>query len=177
MVGEKEIRRWSFSKPYRDEVKYYPCHMLDNLEDTVWSGLQSKTTELLEVITTVRKMMDELQNLQQTNSLQQLNPVLTERSKNLTWERPSREAIQINCDATWCSSTRRGGIGVIARNHNDEVVGEYHSLEVADNVEYLETQVLYEYVKLAIEKRWENVLTESNADSVINHIKGSSNVS
>lgn len=57
------------------------------------------------------------------------------------------------------------------------MVGEYHSLEVADNVEYLETQVVYEYVKLAIEKRWENVLTESNADSVINHTKGSSNVS
>lgn len=88
-----------------------------------------------------------------------------------TWKRQSQDAIKINCDATWCRSTKRGGIGVIARNHNGEVVGGYHGLEVADNDEYLEAHVVYEGIRLAVENRSGEVVIESEAASVINPIR------
>lgn len=92
----------------------------------------------MTVISSVRKMMEELYNLHQSSHLQQSSSASNERSSRLTWERPSRDTINVNCDAAWCRSTTRGGIGVIARNYNGEVVGGYHRSEVADNVEYLE---------------------------------------
>lgn len=42
-----------------------------------------------------------------------------------TWRRLVLSTIKINCDATWSSITGRGGVGVLARNHEGEVVGGY----------------------------------------------------
>lgn len=72
----------------------------------------------------------------------------------------------------WCSSTKRGGIGVIARNHRREIVEGYHGSEAAGTVEYLEAWKVFEGVKLEIEKKWENVVIESDAISVINPNRG-----
>lgn len=97
----------------------------------------------MEVISTVRKFMDELQNMQQQpNDVQQLNSVQAGWRVTLKWERPSWKSIKINCNAAWCSSTKTGGIGVIARNHRGEIVGGFHGSEEANIVEYLEARVV-----------------------------------
>lgn len=67
---------------------------------------------------------------------------------------------------------RRGGIGVLVRNHNSEVVGGFYGSEVNDNAEYLKAQTVYEGIRLAVENRWEDVVIESDTTSVINHIRG-----
>lgn len=40
------------------------------------------------------------------------------RDGAMHWFGPNQGTVKINCDAVWDSSTGRGGIGVVARNHD-----------------------------------------------------------
>lgn len=97
----------------------------------------------LAVIRNVRKMINEL------HSLQQPNPTPHENTDGMIWERPSQGIIKINCDATWCSLTRRA-TSSSSRNHNTEVVEGFHGSEVVDNAEYLEARYVYEGIRLVV---------------------------
>lgn len=47
----------------------------------------------------------------------------TQTQSHLRWTKPTVGAIRRNCDASWCNQSRRGGIGVVARNAEGHLVG------------------------------------------------------
>lgn len=59
------------------------------------------------------------------------------------WERLESGSIKINCDATWCISLGRGGIGVIVRDHSSGVLGGVQSATRGDSAESHEAWAIY----------------------------------
>lgn len=59
---------------------------------------------------------------------------------------------------------------MIARDHRGEVVRGFHASEEADNAEYLEARAVYQGIKLAKEKKRDNVIIETDAVSIVNQI-------
>lgn len=61
------------------------------------------------------------------------------RSENTTipqqWERSKEGVIKVNCDARWCSTSRRGGIEIIVRNHEGSICGGRHYQVTGDSIE------------------------------------------
>lgn len=80
--------------------------------------------------------------------------------------------VKINCDASWCPTTGQKGIGVIARNHSGEICGGWRSSTNGGSIEELEANTILQAVTIAVEKRWHRVTIESDAEVVINHLRG-----
>lgn len=72
-----------------------------------------------------------------------------QRQVQRRWEKPERDEIAINVDATWCQRTRAGGIGVVARNSNGILVGGTNCNTTGDNVDNLEAQAIHLGITLA----------------------------
>lgn len=109
--------------------------------------------------------------LQNQNNQQGINRAQSSEGVQ-KWTKLRLGTVKLNCDAAWTSSTGRGGIKVIAGNHAGEVVAGYQSSEMAVSINFLEARAVYEGVKLTIENSWESVEIESDAEVVINHVKG-----
>lgn len=126
-----------------------------------------------EVIAAARMLLSEQHLLQnQTAGTTGMNTVDDENGIPLSWKRPNPGVIKINTDAAWYNVTNKGGLGAIARNHRGQIVGDFQGAEVADNVEHLEARAVYEGIRIDMDMLWENVIIESDAISIINHLRG-----
>lgn len=93
-------------------------------------------------------------------------------NSNRCWERPDNGTIKIICDAAWCASTKLEGVGVIACDQSGCIRGGWHDKVVWGSVEEIEARTVLEGVRLATTNRWQNVIIESDATSIINHLQG-----
>lgn len=80
--------------------------------------------------------------------------------------------IKINIDATWCSSTRLGGVGIVARDHAGNIYGGRHNQLVGGSVEEMEAAAIVDGILLAVEMGWSHIRVDSDSETVITHLKG-----
>lgn len=71
--------------------------------------------------------------------------------------------IKINCDATWCSTTRFGGMGVIARDHMGNICGGKHDSTMGGSVVEVEAKAILKGINMAIKMGWQNIAIKSDA--------------
>lgn len=124
---------------------------------TAWSiwkeicdhAFQGKQPNVATTIARVRKLVEETNTLQQNaNNLQiRTNQQGTNQTQGLyngdKWARPSRGTVKLNCDAAWITQTVRGGIRVIARNHEGQVLAGFHRSEAVSSIEQLEATTVF----------------------------------
>lgn len=81
------------------------------------------------VVAAARRLTSESKHLQQIQGVKQNGPSATAGYQGVQnrgmggWSRPETGCIKVNCDASWVCATGRGGIGIIARDHDGQVVG------------------------------------------------------
>lgn len=102
------------------------------------------------------------------------SPFSPTRLKPTYWKKARPGAIKINCDGAWDASSKRGGIGVVARDETGALVGGRNDSCVDFGADIIEARALLSGVELAIEKGWNTVEFESDAEAVINAIKNPS---
>lgn len=65
---------------------------------------------------------------------------------------------------------RRGELGVIARKIDGNLCRDYAAPATGSSVEDLEAKAIMEGISLAISNKWQNVIIDSDAASIINHL-------
>lgn len=139
---------------------------------------QSKRPDPRGVTRNVHKMLVDHLLAQQSRHMQQGHPQTlqnhTENRDNIAqvWARPRPNTVKINCDAAWATSSGKGGLEVITRNHGGEIVGGAQRMKASDTINYLEVMAVLEGVKIVVANGWKSVEIELDALSVINHIRG-----
>lgn len=61
---------------------------------------------------------------------------------------------------------------MIARDHLGNICGGRHGLARGSSVEEMEVRAILEGLRLTVEKNWHNIIVESDALTVINHLRG-----
>lgn len=64
------------------------------------------------------------------------------------------------------------GIRVIARDHLGNICGRRHCSISEGSVEGLKAKAILQGIRLAKDKEWQIIVVESDAEVVINHLKG-----
>lgn len=74
------------------------------------------------------------------------------------WVGSTLGTVKINCDVAWDSVSGRGGIGVVARNHEGRIIGGISRSDWAPSSVFLEANVVLFGVHLVVEKGWKSVI-------------------
>lgn len=61
---------------------------------------------------------------------------------------------------------------MIAQDYRGQVLCGGHSMARGDSAKIIEARAVVEGFRLAVEKNWEDVVVETDAATIINHIKG-----
>ncbi|KAK8501219.1 hypothetical protein V6N12_000338 [Hibiscus sabdariffa] len=98
------------------------------------------------------------------------NQMIPARSKN--WKKPGEGQIKVNVDGAWLDAERWAAIGIVARDHNGLMLDGCSKLIVgSQSPETTEAQAFAEGIILVVEHRWDNVVIERDAVSVVNRLK------
>ncbi|XP_072959178.1 uncharacterized protein [Typha angustifolia] len=90
------------------------------------------------------------------------------------WERPSEGWIKINVDGSWKAGEYQGGAGFIIRDENGTRLRAAMEPTIADSASYSEVWALQAGLREAYE-RWEQVIVETDALSVIRMFRDEDN--
>lgn len=96
----------------------------------------------------------------------------TRPQARIRWLKLEHGHIKINCDATWCHRTKRGGLRVIARNSDETFIGGANRRVTGQGIDELEAEVVRMGVKFAKEKGWTRMVVESDSTIVVSQIQG-----
>ncbi|KAL9678925.1 hypothetical protein QQ045_016777 [Rhodiola kirilowii] len=79
----------------------------------------------------------------------------------LSWQKPKGGFLKVNCDASWRQGEKKGGIGVVLRDHTGGVLGiNALHLNHVTSIEDAEGTALWEGMKLAESLKLEKVIFE-----------------
>lgn len=124
------------------------------------------TTPSMDFLTQeTHRIVVEMQGL--NNSM----PAVESHRSTHPWRRPLQGTITINTDAAWNTSTKQGGIEVIATDHEGTVQDGWLGKAVGAPAEDIEARAVLEGVQLARRNGWQNVVIKSNVAPIINHIR------
>lgn len=136
-------------------------HVLDNLKGKVQVGLRKHDVA----------GEGDLQSTTRAETKRGTTP--TDPHDNATrWRKPEGDTIKLNCDGAWCPTAGQDGVGVIARDSSGTIKGGRQGAVRGGSVEEVKALSILEGIQLAVEKNWHNVVVETDAMTVINHIGG-----
>lgn len=119
--------------------------------DNVLVSLESRCKLLFDdkqpnveiILQELHKTNGELMTVLQNRAASTGHPASSSSVGNVVkWTRPDHSAIKINCDGAWSSTSRQGGVGVIARDSTGAVRGGSQSMVDGGSTEEVKAKAL-----------------------------------
>ncbi|OVA01227.1 Reverse transcriptase zinc-binding domain [Macleaya cordata] len=92
-------------------------------------------------------------------------------STSTPWKPPPDGWITVNTDGAWDPITKKGGLGIIFRNHNNNFVFAAAFHVVASTAEETEVRAIWRAIREALDLKVEKVMVESDAMVVVNQLQ------
>lgn len=87
------------------------------------------------------------------------------------WSPPNQGAVNINVDACWVASDRRGFTGVVTRDEDGRFLAPYRHQVKATGVAMAEAMAIWHGCKLGVSKGWNSIIVASDSLESISFLR------